>query len=268
MQLDYQSLYFTKRKLYIILGVLLGLTIFFIFRSCSLERVFEETYTIGENTGWKNLHLNGKVRNLVAFNNELMTTLSEEEDFEIHLIPSSNLLEELRLGKIQGMLTSLPPNSLNGKLAFSDPYFLTGPILITASQPRPQKEKNGGKNVIGVPEGSPLLSDLEQDPSVEIRIYDDILEALADLREKRIDGAIFPALIAYTYTEAFYNQELKVATSPLTDEGIRIATLNDEKGQAFIKQFNEGLKKLKENGTYHKILEEWGFIDVERTPHQ
>lgn len=264
MQLDSHDLHFTKKKLYIISGILLGLICFFIFRSCSLNHVFEETYTIGENTEWKNLHLNGKVRNLVAFNHELLTTLSEEEDFHLKLIPSSKPLEDLRKGKLDGILTSLPPNSFNGKLAYSDPYFLSGPILITSSQPK----KNGGQSIIGVPEHSPLLSALEQDPSIEVRIYDDILDALADLREKRIDGAIFPALIAYTYTEAFYDQELKIATSPLTDEGIRLATLNDKKGQAFIKAFNEGLKKLKENGTYREILERWGFIDIENIPHQ
>lgn len=262
MQLDNPFLHFTKRKLYIIIGILLGLTSFFIVRSCSLNHVFEETYIIGEDTHWKTLHLNGKVRNLIAFNQELLMTLSDEEDFEIKLVSSSHLIEELRQGKLQGILTTESPNTLNGRLAYSDPFFLTGPILITSSTPR---EKNGEKNVIGVPEHSPLLADLEEDPAIEVRIYDDILDALSDLREKRIDGAIFPALMAYTYTEAFYNQELKVATSPLTTEGIRLATLNNEKGRSFIEQFNEGLKKLKENGTYYEMLERWGFMNVEKT---
>lgn len=263
MQLDYHPLHFTKQKLYLILGVLFGLIFFFIFRYSSLNNMFEETYLIGENSGWKNLHLDGKVRNLVAFNHELFTTLSDEEDFEIKLIPSSHLIEELQQGKLQGILMSLSPNSLSGKFAYSNPFFLTGPILIASSTERSAKEKNGRRNLIGVPEHSPLLSALEEDPTIEVRIYDDLLTALTDLREKRIDGAIFPALMAYTYTEAFYNQELKIATPPLTDEGIRLVTLNNEKGLQLIEKFNDGLKKLKENGTYQEMLKRWGFIELE-----
>ena len=118
--------------------------------------------------------------------------------------------------------------------------------------------------MIGIPDNSPLLSSLQQDPSIQVKIYESILPALEDLRDQRIDGAIFPAISAYTYTQTFYKHEFKIATLPLIDEGIRLATLRNQTGKSLIEKFNKSLETLKKDGTYRKMLHRWGLIDVEQ----
>lgn len=252
-----------QKKTFILLGILLGLTLFYLLRYISLNHSFEDSYTIGQDTRWRDLLLKDKARNFTAFNNELLTSIAKEEHFQIRIIPTSNLLADLEDGKVQGILTTLQPNYPNQHLLFSNSYFHTGPVLIVSTQPRKQKAQGEGKSIIGIPEHSPLLSSLEQDPSVQIKFYDDIIPALTDLREGRIDGAIFPAISAYIFTESYYHQELKIATLPLTDEGIRLATLKNDKGKSLIDKFNAGLKSLHENGSYHDMLLRWGLIDTE-----
>lgn len=255
----------SKKMRYIILGALIGLCLLYFLRSCSSSHS-EGYYKIGQDTRWRDFYLKDRNRNLVAFNNELLTSIAKQENFLIRLIPTSIPMSELENGKVEGILTALQPSYLHKNLLFSDPFFLIGPVLIVSSQSYPQQKRI--KNIIGIPENSPLLSSLEQDPSIQIKIYDDILPALADLRDRRIDGAIFPAIPAYTFTETFYKHELKVATLPLTDEGIRIATLKTDTGQVLIEKFNEGLKSLREKGTYNEILHRWGLIDTEYLSHQ
>ena len=73
---------------------------------------------------------------------------------------------------------------------------------------------------------------------------------------------ILPALVAYTYIKTFYANRLKVATGPLTVEGLRLIAIKDENGRILIEYFNEGLKALKENGTYDELINNWGLMNT------
>ena len=260
-----KGLFFAKKYHYIALGVLLGLFLFYLVRSYCLNGCVIDTYMIGQSTNWGKLHVIGKERNLGAFNHELLVAIAKEEHFHVHILFSSNPMEELEEGELQGILTTLEPSYLNqDHLLFSEPYFRTGPVLIISSAAPVEGWNEQAKKVIGIPSGSSMLLGLEQDPSIQIKMYEDILLALTDLRERRIDGAIFPVIPAYVYTQTFYKHELKIATAPLNDEGIRLVTLKNEKGEALMKNFQAGLTILKENGTYDKMLERWGLMDVEK----
>jgi polar amino acid transport system substrate-binding protein len=249
---------------YIAIGVILGLFLLYLFRSCSSDILMENRYIIGQDTNWNSLQLMGKERNLYAFNNELLTTIAKQEHFRVLLTAVSNPLEELEKGELQGVLTNLQTSYLNENLfVFSDPYLLTGPVLITPSTLPVNGWNENRKKIVGVLKRSPMLLTLEQDSSIQIKIYDDILPALTDLRERRIDGAIFPAIPAYTYIQAFYKNELKITTLPLTDEGFRLVALKNEAGKSLIDKFNAGLREIKQKGDYNKMFERWGLINPE-----
>jgi polar amino acid transport system substrate-binding protein len=263
-----KSLSGTKRNRYIALGVIVGLCLVYLMRGCTWESSSEPRYNIGQDSRWRNLNLMGKERNLAAFNNDLLTAIAKQKHFRIHLViaSASELIEDLEKGKLQGALTSLQSSYSNeNQLVFSDPFFLTGPVLIIPSTAPIDGWNEKRRKIVGIQANSHQLLNFEQDPSIQIKLYDDMLHALTDLSERRIDGALLPALPAYTYVTTFYKNELKIATSPLTDEGIRLVTLKNDEGKSLIKLFDEGLAELKQNGTYHKILEQWGLINTEKT---
>ncbi len=261
------NLFASKRNRYIALGCLLGLTFLFLLRSCHSYSSDQKEYYIGQDSRWRQIGLMGKERNLAAFNNDVLATIAKRGKFGIRIVitPTTDLLPDLERGKLQGILTTLEPSYLTeNRLVFSEPYFLTGPVLIIPSTAPIEGWNEMGKKIVGIQANSHVLLNLEQDPSIQIKLYDDILKALADLSARKIDGAIFPAIPAYTYVTTFYKNELKIATLPLTNEGIRLAALKNENGQWLIQQFNEGLNELKQNRNYHKMLEQWGLIDVEQ----
>lgn len=256
-----------KRNRYIILGCILGLCLFFLMRSCSLNTFIEPNYSIGQDSRWQNLNLMGKERNLSAFNNDLLAAIAKQEHIRIHLttIPQSDLISDVERGKVQGALTTLKTSYLNeGKLIFSEPYFYIGPVLVIPSTAPIEGWNEKGKKIIGILANTHILSELEQDPSIQIKYYNDKLSALSDLSERHIDGVIIPVIPAYIYVTTFYKDKLKIATLPLSDDGIRLAALKNEEGQLLIKHFNDGLAALKQNGTYNKILERWGLINIEQ----
>jgi len=254
----------SKRSGYTLMGILMGLSLFYLFVGCSIDDSNQDRYIIGQDPRWRELNLHGKERSLVAFNNELLAAIAKKEDFRVTLISTYHLIDELQEGKSQGILTTLKPSYLNEHLAFSDPYFLTGPVLILPITPNQFQRKKEGKKIIAMPVNSPLLRGFQDDPSTQLKFYKDILSALNDLKNGEIDGALFPAIPAYIYTETFYSRELKIATTPLTDDGIRLVTLKNEVGKKLIEKFNQGLEALKEDGSYHTALQNWGFTDVEQ----
>lgn len=256
---------FTKSCYHLVIGVILGLFLVHLMQSCAQDNLSDINYHIGQDTRWQGLSLKGKERNLSAFNNELLLNIARHEHFRVYLTVTSHPLEELKQGKLQGIITTLQPNSLyENKLLFSDPYFLIGPVLIVPVTAPKNGWNEKRKKIVGIQRQSSLIANLKQDPSIQIKFYEDILTALTDLTERRIDGAIFPVIPAYTYTQIFYKHELKIATPPLTNEGLRLVTLNNQSGKLLIQKFNEGLKTLEQEEVYHQMLERWGLIDIKQ----
>ena len=260
--------FFSSKKIpYLVLGIILGLSFLFFIRSCSFNNHPDMTFHIGQDSRWATLNLMGKERNLTAFNNELLSSIAKLENFNIRIeiTSAADLISDLEEGTLQGALTSVQPSYLNEEnLIFSNPYFHIGPVLIIPSTAPIEGWNDKRKKIIGIPLYSPILTSLEEDSTIQTKIYDDILHALSDLSDHKIDGAIFPAIPAKTYVRTFYRHELKIATLPLTDEAIRLTALKNEKGIMLIELFNKGLAALKKDETYDKFLDRWSLINVEK----
>lgn len=254
-----------KRNLYVALGCLLALLLFYLIKSYIFTHVPEESYSIGQDSRWPTVHLMGKERHLSAFNNDLLSLIAKQAHVRFHIVitPDAELISDLEKGKLQGILTAAPNSYLNERFLFSEPYFRLGEVLVIRATAPIEGWNEEGKKIIGIQAKDSHLSSLAQDPSIQIQLYEDVLTALTDLNESRIDGALLHVIPAYTYVTTFYKDDLKIVTLPLTDEGIRLVALKDKQGKALIKHFNQGLEALRENKTYDQILKRWGLINIE-----
>jgi polar amino acid transport system substrate-binding protein len=166
-------------------------------------------------------------------------------------------MEGLQKDKYEAILSSMPPYVFNTQqFDFSEIYLPLGPVLVVPIQsPIRSLDRLDGKE-IGVISGStgPLI--LEKSPGVLIRFYDSIPKALNDLIAGTIDGAIIDILSAVAYCRDLYQEELKIVTPPLDEEGLRLITKHGST-PTLIKGFNNGLAKMKSNGSYAKLLDKW-----------
>lgn len=163
------------------------------------------------------------------------------------------------------MLTSMTPLPIYRDLyTFSEVYLYVGPVLIvSANSPVTALEQMEGKT-IAVPSGAPSQLLAVGVPMVVIREYPQISEALEDVAIGKVDGVLVDALQAYAYVRDLYHGVLRVATPPLTNDGLRLVVLRG-KHQKLITAFNAGLKKLIENGTYNALQKKWG-LDLDQGP--
>ena len=258
----------SKKAPYLFLGILIGLILLFMVRSCVPDFSQEISYKIGQDTRWQDILLLGKQRNLVAFNQDLLTVIGKRQNLKIKIYPiyQKDLIKDLEQQQVDGILTTLFPSpNYESRFLFSEPYFLTGPVLIIPESISLDEWNKIPKKIIGtylkVNELKSLSSLIGSD--AQFKFYTDILAAFKDLAGQKIDGAIFPAIPSYTYVKTFYTNELKIASNPLNLEGIRLVVEKNEKGEMLISDFNEGLKDLKESGDYASMLDRWGLINVE-----
>lgn len=258
-----KKLFSTKKNWIFLLFLLVTILSLLIFKNHTSGDFFEKDYRIGIDPRWLRTGLQGKERNFSAFSGDIFARIGQQEGLQFHLVSDTmeNLERDLQTKKIDGLLTTQKPNAISlNSFTFSTLFYATGPVLIIPLKSNFVEWNQNPYKIIGTEAKSNLIGEIEKDPSTHIRRYEDILEALADLKEGRIDGAIFPTIPAHIYVSTFYSTELKIASLPLNTEGIRLMALKDQDGFFLIEKFNQGLEKLKEEKFYQKLLKRWSLV--------
>jgi polar amino acid transport system substrate-binding protein len=235
--------------------ILILLTLF----SCSSSS--DNSCRVGVDPEWYPLGL-GKMDNSVnAFSTELLTKIGKLEKIPFVKISVNwnELMEGLQKDKYEAILTSMPPYIFNEKLFdFSDIYLHLGPVLVVPVGSTIQSLDTLDGKEIAVISGSSSALILEKSKGVLIRNYDSIPQALNDIAAGALNGAMIDSLSAEAYCRDLYQGVLKIATGPLSDEGLRLITKHGA-APDLIKGFNKGLSKLKKDGSYEKLLDKWSL---------
>ncbi|KAF3363065.1 putative bacterial extracellular solute-binding protein [Chlamydiales bacterium STE3] len=237
------------------------LFLFFGIRACS--SYFNPNipvYRIARDPTWHPLQLYNKENNITAFSGELLAEIAEEQNLKVELFSSGsqNLFEGLDYQTVDAVLSSLNPDLVaKGSYFFSEPYYSFGAVIVVPANSKIAALEDLSNKVVAVKRGSSVLFNLPLASSAIITPYDSPTFVLNELILNRIDAVIMDQFTAYLFLSEFFRNRLKVASLPITIEGLRLITKKDAKGAFLIKKFNEGLKALKENGTYDLLLNKW-----------
>lgn len=252
------------KHLFIILGTIIVLAIGFGFllRSCT-KPFFGTVYRIARDIDIQTYQYLDKEKNILGFSDELLVAIAKEEGVEIQFFntQSTNLFESLNLDFYDAIISNLRPNSiLRESFIFSEPFFLLGPVLIVPLNSPVDSLQQMENKVIGIETGASVVFDVEKYPKILIVPYENVFTALEMLTTGKIDGVIMGALSAHIYIPNLYPNTLKIATEPLTKEGIRVIARKGAEGEDFVEIFNKGLNKVREDGQYQQLIVKWGLF--------
>jgi polar amino acid transport system substrate-binding protein len=260
-----------KKILYWLIPLLALLLLFFSFRSCSMGPLGRKTtFTIGREAVLQ-IEALGRERNLIAFMNDLMATIGEENDLRFRWVDvdSFNLLDGLVGRNFDFALTTLRPNIVNQeRYDFSEPIFDLGPVLIVRSDSRISSLKQMGSRPIGIAYGFNTNFNALRSPGINtydlsLVYYTNMNRALDDLIHDQIDGIILKSIAAYAVTQGLYASRLKIITAPLNDEGYRIISLKSSSFDETIDIINQSINKMREDGRYKALINKWSLIDAQ-----
>lgn len=208
----------------------------------------EPVYLIAYEKTWYPMDLKGRAQNMVAFSQDLLRAIADETNFEVSFleVSTSDLYEGLDEERYNAVISSIVPNYVNRRhYDFSDPIYPLGPVLVVkVNSPIKDIDDLKGK-IIGVEVGTQQLYQITEESDYVMIPYKDVPVALESLDHNVVDAVLMDVLPAISYTQGYYRGRLKVATSPLIDAGIRIATLITPNNQLFLDEFNRGLQKDK-----------------------
>lgn len=241
------------------LFLLIGFLLLF---SCS-ERVDKRVYRIGRDTTWHPLDLYGKERSMLAFTNELLVEIAREGGFRIEFVMAAprDALGGLDRGLYDAAISPLTPDVITRKrYFFSDSFYYLGPMLVVRKDSDVDFAQEMAGRVLSIKEGDPLLLRAKDFPNIRVKPYRNVVQALNDLEEDRVDGVIADFFEAYSYTRGLYKGDFKVVPPPLSDEALRLLTLKDSQYEGLIERFNKGLAKVKESGRYADLLAKWELV--------
>jgi len=179
------------------------------------------------------------------------------------------LISGLESGNYDAILSSMRPNVVNqNHYVFSDLIVEIGPVLIVRKESDFDSLKDMDGRTVGIRAGSSLIFNAIRQSGANLYdpifiTFDNINKALEALNNDQIDGVILDAIQAYTFVDGFYHDSLKIITSPLTDEGLRLVVLKNGPADDLIPIFNKALVELKQNGTYDTLIKKWNLIDPE-----
>lgn len=199
-----------------------------------------------------------------GFDMDLIRAIGEVQGYEVEIkhMDFKALVPSVQSGKIDAAIAgmSITPERLES-VDFTESYFDAG--LIIAVQKDNQDIQNTdnlkGKKLAAQNGtiGAAYCDEVKKaDASTEVRIFDDIGAAFMELEKGGVDAVVndHPVTAYYLKTATDTNAKMVGDIFSADDQyGIAVKKGNTD----LLNTLNEGLAKLKENGTYDEIYSKW-----------
>jgi polar amino acid transport system substrate-binding protein len=158
-------------------------------------------------------------------------------------------------------MTLVPASKNLKQYRFSDPFFAFGPVIVLRID-QPYKNLGDLKDkMVGFDRSYGSALEGRSDIQFFMQPYDQMSMAMEDLLNQKLDAVVLDSILAYQYAKSFYQGRIKVVMPPLKETDLRLVT-KIGKNDRLIKLFNDGLKEIKEQGLYDKMLEYWSLINA------
>lgn len=201
---------------------------------------------------------NGKYKGIDV---EILDAIAEIEGFEYELKPMdfSAVIPSLTANQIDGAIAGMSITDERKKtLDFSNGYFESGLSIVVGSD---NTEINGEKDLSGKSvaikkgtAGSQFAEDNESKYNLKLNYFEDSPTMFLDVENGNSDFLLedYP-VIAYKIKVDGDKSKLRLAGEKVNTVEYGFAVKKD-KNKELLKMFNDGLKKIKENGTYDEIV--------------
>ncbi len=198
---------------------------------------------------------------IVGFDIDLVKEIAKLKGFEVEFrdVSFDSLIPGLASGSFDIVAAGMTATEERKKVvAFSDPYYSANQSVLVHEDSDADLTVLFGDSDIGVQTGT--TGDtwvrerlMEKDIMTgDIRNYDSYVFAIKDLANKNIDAAVLDKPVAETYSK---NNPVEIVAELITGEeyGIAVSKGNTE----LLKDINEGLEELRENGTMDELIEKY-----------
>ncbi|KRN06109.1 glutamine-binding protein glutamine transport system permease [Liquorilactobacillus sucicola DSM 21376 = JCM 15457] len=248
------------KKIIALISCMFGLFVFINVYHEPQVNAAEKTYTIGTDVTFPPFVYADSNNNYVGIDMDLIRAIAKEEGFkaEIKPIGFNAAVQSLSSGQIDGVIAGMTiTDERRQKFDFSTPYYKSGIVMAVA----PKGNIKGLKDLKGKrvavktgTAGATYANSIKDRYGFRTVTFDDSDNVYNDVKNGN-SAACFDdsAVLNYGVKTGL---GLKVVTKP-TDIGSYGFAVEKGKNKELMAKFNSGLKKLKANGQYNKIVEKY-----------
>ena len=228
-----------------------------ILATTTSSQAAEKTYTIGTDITYAPFDFQGSNGKYTGIDIDLIKAIAKEENIKIQLKPVgfNAAVQAVEANQMDGVIAGMTITSeRKQQFDFSDPYYYAGEVMAVAKNSNIKSLKDlRGKNValkVGT-QGAVYAKSLQKKYGFKITEFDQSNDMYNDVVTGNSVAAFedYPVM-AYGIQNGI---DLKIVTKPAAGGNYGFAVKKGENPELLAK-FNHGLKALKKNGQYDKII--------------
>jgi polar amino acid transport system substrate-binding protein len=218
------------------------------------------TLTVGSDIPYPPFE-QGKAPNYTGFDIEVVEAIADSIGREAQFQDTSfeTIFRDLAQGKFEMVASASTITPEREKTVdFTDPYYLSEQALLVESGSEIASVEDLDGTTVGVQQGTTgeELAD-EETGADEVRAFPGGPDAITALKAGTVDAVVIDLPVADNAVEN--GEGIEVATSIPTEEEYGFAIAQDE--EDLLAELNEGLKEIKDDGTYARIYRKWFHRD-------
>jgi polar amino acid transport system substrate-binding protein len=203
-----------------------------------------------------------KDKNIVGFDIEMMNAIAKAMNMELEYKNTAwdGIFAGLESGDYDAVLSSVTiTDERKQKYDFSDPYINAGQsVVVMSAETKINSDKDLPGKKVGAQIGTTGALAVGKIQGATLKEYDTIDLALMDLVNGNINAVVVDTPVAadYALSSEQFKGKLRIAGKPFTEEYYGLC-VRKGKSADLLKSFNDGLKKIKADGSYDKIYAKW-----------
>jgi len=201
-------------------------------------------------------------KNIVGFDIDMMNAIAKAMGLEVEYKNTAwdGIFAGLEAGDYDAILSAVTiTDERKGTYDFSDPYINAGQaVVVRAEETEISSDADLPGKVVGAQIGTTGALAVQEISGATLKEYDTIDLAFLDLLNGNIQAVVVDTPVAADYALASeqFKGKLKIVGEPFTEEYYGVVVRKGEMAD-FVAAFNEGLKKIKADGTYDQIYTKW-----------
>jgi len=207
-------------------------------------------------------YVDEKSKEMVGFDIDMMNAIAKAMGLEIEYKNTAwdGIFAGLESGAYDAILSAVTiTDERKEKYDFSDPYINAGQaVVVLVDNTTIKSDKDLPGKTVGAQIGTTGAIAVGKISGATLKEYDTIDLAFLDLTNGAVEAVVVDTPVAADYALASeqFKGKLKIVGEPFTEEYYGVCVVKGQQAD-FLKAFNEGLKKIKADGTYDAIYAKW-----------
>jgi polar amino acid transport system substrate-binding protein len=208
-------------------------------------------------------------KNIIGFDIDVISRIAEYQKLDIKLVPvlKENIYHGLIDESYAIAISSLTLRNAAGSaesmdIIFSEPYMEIGEVVVISEDFEGYTGLESLRGLwVGIAQGSPSGRVLEGDFEINIKEYKNIENSFEDMASGKIHAISInlPQASRMVNLNDEYRGIFKIIPEPVSSEKYVIAV--KKRDTKLLSLINEGIKKIKNDGTLDTLIDTWFFTE-------